>query len=317
MSSGGGTTTQVTKNELPAWLQDAAQGNLARADFVSKIGYVPQYGLDVAGFTPMQTSAMQNTADAASAFGLQAPSNAMAGMPAQQTNNLGFSGYSSGDLYRDYLGNFQQQAPSQFAALNSMFIDPVTGELGVSWDKSGTAVVNPDAQYTSYAPSSMGGNYVAPEGSSFPDNYVTQNTGLMPTWMEDVALSAANMGPIGTFLSPVSKMLGTFAIDNQMDTLAQQQSVYDHPDYGKEGFEVVADKYGNLNLVDRTAERVAREQAAAQAAANRASGNYYTDTYGSGNNYTVSNSNTGYSANFSSNPSFGSGTFDTSGTFGD
>jgi hypothetical protein len=278
MSSGGGTTTQVTKNELPAWLQDAAQGNLARADFVSKIGYVPQYGLDVAGFTPMQTSAMQNTADAASAFGLAAPSNAMAGMPAQQTNNLGFSGYSSGDLYRDYLGNFQQQAPSQFAALNSMFIDPVTGELGVSWDKSGTAVVNPDAQYTSYAPS-YGGNYVAPEGSSFPDNYVTQNTGLMPQWMEDVALSAANMGPIGTFLSPASKMLGTFAIDNQMDTLAQQQSVYDNPSYGKEGFEVVADEYGNLNLVDRTAERVAREQAAAAAARAASSSNSFDSGY--------------------------------------
>lgn len=126
MSSGGGSTqTQVA--ELPSWLQDAAQENLGRARMTADIGYVPQYGLDVAGFTPMQTSAMQNTANAASAFGLAAPTNAMAGMPAQQTNNLGFSGYSSGALFDDALSQLQANRPAQYDYMNSMFIDPMTG----------------------------------------------------------------------------------------------------------------------------------------------------------------------------------------------
>jgi len=71
------------------------------------------------------------------------------------------------------------------------------------------------------------------------------------------------------------------------------------------------------------AEAARRIAIAAQAAANAEAGRSYTDSYApdsvrsSGDSYTVSNSNTGYSANFSSSPSFGSGTFDTSGTFGD
>jgi hypothetical protein len=138
MSSGGGTTTQVSTTELPSWLQDAAQSNLARADYASQIGYVPQYGLDVAGFTPMQTSAMQNTADAASAFGLSAPTNAMAGMPAQQTNNLGFSGYSSGALYDDYLANLAAQRPAQYEAINSQFVNPITGDIGTAFTPVGS-----------------------------------------------------------------------------------------------------------------------------------------------------------------------------------
>jgi len=74
------------------------------------------------------------------------------------------------------------------------------------------------------------------------------------------------------------------------------------------------------NEIDRQARAA---QAARQAAVNASAGRSYIDSYApssvrsSGDSYTVSNSNTGYSANFSSSPSFGSGTFDTSGTFGD
>jgi hypothetical protein len=137
MSSGGGsTTTQST--QLPSWLEDAAKSNLARAGYVSQIGYVPQYGLDVAGFTPMQQSAMQNTANAASAFGLAAPTDAMAGMPAQQTNNLGFSGYSSGALFDDYLSNLAAQRPAQYDAINAQFIDPYSGQAGVAFTPVGS-----------------------------------------------------------------------------------------------------------------------------------------------------------------------------------
>lgn len=176
MSSGGGTTTQVSKTELPSWLQDAAQGNLARADYVSQIGYVPQYGLDVAGFTPMQTSAMQNTADAASAFGLAAPSNAMAGMPAQQTNNLGFSGYSSGALYDDYLSNLAAQRPAQYEAINSMFIDPTAGGVSTIFTPEGSVGTNDLAD--------LNVNKFVDSGGEF--------NGVQPTMTEWDRLMAAN-----------------------------------------------------------------------------------------------------------------------------
>jgi len=74
------------------------------------------------------------------------------------------------------------------------------------------------------------------------------------------------------------------------------------------------------NEIDK---QVRAAQAARTAAANASAGRSYIDSYApssvrsSGDSYTVSNSNTGYSANFSASPSFGSGTFDTSGTFGD
>ena len=248
MSSGGGTTTQVSTTELPSWLQDAAQGNLARADYVSKLGYVPQYGLDVAGFTPMQQSAMQNTANAASAFGLSAPTDAMAGMPAQQTNNLGFSGYSSGNLFDAALSQLAQNRPAQYDAINAQFIDPYTGDLGVNFMQGGDVVVNPNAQYTTPVYNSSTGNYEATSQSDMPAGYLTNNT-LLPTWAEDLALSGANLGPVGTFLSPVSKMLGSFFIDQQMDNIKDQFGVYNSPDY-KTGTAVMTDKNGAQNLVD-------------------------------------------------------------------
>ncbi|NBT30999.1 MAG: hypothetical protein EBT13_03590 [Rhodobacteraceae bacterium] len=69
---GGSSTTEV---KIPEWIESAAQRNLNRADEVSQLGYVPYYGPDVAAFSPMQEAAMRNTAGAASAFGLAAPSN--------------------------------------------------------------------------------------------------------------------------------------------------------------------------------------------------------------------------------------------------
>lgn len=241
MSSGGGsTTTQST--ELPAWLQDAAKGNLARADYVSKLGYVPQYGIDVAGFTPMQTSAMQNTADAASAFGLSAPTDAMAGMPATTTNNLGFTGYSSGNLYDAALSQLAQQRPAQYSAMNAQFIDPYTGDLGVNFMAGGDVVVDPTAQYSTPVVNGNGGYTYE---SSTPEGYITNNS-LLPTWAEDLALSAANTP---AWLSPIGNILGNFFIDNQMNGLQNQFGVYNSPDY-KTGTAVMTDKNGAMNLVD-------------------------------------------------------------------
>lgn len=121
---GGSTTTSV---EIPAWLENAAQTNLARADQLSTIGYTPYYGADVAALTPMQQASMQNTNQGAAAFGMAAPTDAMAGMPQAQTFAGGVQGYSSGGLYDQALSELQTRRPGQFAALNAPFINPYTG----------------------------------------------------------------------------------------------------------------------------------------------------------------------------------------------
>lgn len=125
--SGGKGGSNTSSVEIPAWLEDAAIKNLNKAEEASQIGYVPYYGVDVAGFSPMQSSAMQNTADMASAFGLQAPTDAMAGMPKQITDNQGFTGYSSGVMYDEALNNLGQVRPGQYDAMSGMFIDPYKG----------------------------------------------------------------------------------------------------------------------------------------------------------------------------------------------
>ena len=121
---GGSTTSSV---EIPAWLENAAQTNLARADQLSTIGYTPYYGADIAALTPMQQASMQNTNQGASAFGMAAPADAMAGMPQAQTFAGGVQGYSSGGLYDQALSELQTRRPGQFAALNAPFINPYTG----------------------------------------------------------------------------------------------------------------------------------------------------------------------------------------------
>ena len=122
MGGGGRNTTEVT---VPAWLEQAAQRNLGRADELSQIGYTPYYGPDVAAMTPMQMAAMQGTNTAASAFGMPT-ADPMAGMPAA-TNYGGMPAYSSGGLYDQALAELERRMPGQFAALRAPFIDPVTG----------------------------------------------------------------------------------------------------------------------------------------------------------------------------------------------
>ena len=124
MAGGGSETTSV---EIPAFLQDAAQRNLARADQVSQIGYTPYYGPDVAAMTPMQIAAMQNTGAAASAFGLPTVADPMAGMPTAQTFAGGVQGYSSAPLFQQSLEALRVNNPGQYAAIQSLFVDPRTG----------------------------------------------------------------------------------------------------------------------------------------------------------------------------------------------
>jgi hypothetical protein len=124
MGGGGKNTTSVT---VPAWLEEAAQRNLSRADRLAQIGYTPYYGPDVAAMTPMQVAAMQGTNTAASAFGLPT-ADPMAGMPTVM-NYGGMPAYSSGGLYDQALAELERRMPGQFAALRAPFIDPMTGMI--------------------------------------------------------------------------------------------------------------------------------------------------------------------------------------------
>ncbi len=126
MSGGGKGGSATSQVQVPQWLNDAAQGNVAKANEMAKIGSVDYRGPDVAAFTPMQQAAFQNTSDAASAFGL-ASSPGMAGMPTAQTFAGGVQGYSSAPIYDQAKAEMQRLNPAQYAAINAPFINSVTG----------------------------------------------------------------------------------------------------------------------------------------------------------------------------------------------
>ncbi len=124
---GGSTSSTVT---VPQYIEDAAKANLAKAEEISKIGYTPYYGPDVAAFTPMQQAGFQNTAGMAGAFGLASPSSQqdiMGGMPAPTTYAGGVQGYSSAPMFEQSMAELEARRPGQYAAINAPFIDPVTG----------------------------------------------------------------------------------------------------------------------------------------------------------------------------------------------
>lgn len=123
--SGGKGGSQTSSVEVPKWLERAAQSNLGRADDISRIGYVPYYGPDVAAFTPMQQAAFSGTNQAAGAFGMPAAVPPM--LPEAQTFAGGVQGYSSAPMYEEALAALQAANPGQYAAITGMFIDPTTG----------------------------------------------------------------------------------------------------------------------------------------------------------------------------------------------
>jgi hypothetical protein len=125
--AGGMGGSQSTSIEIPEWLQQAAQANLAKATEISKTPFAPYYGPDVAAMTPLQQAGMANTNMGASAFGLGGTPSPMAGMPTAQTFANGMQGYSSGGLYDQALATLQARNPGTFAALNAPFINSVTG----------------------------------------------------------------------------------------------------------------------------------------------------------------------------------------------
>ena len=120
-----GGSSQSTSVKIPAWLQEAAQANLARANEVSRIGYTPYYGPDVAAMTAPQIASMHGTNQGALAFGVPT-ADFTAGMP-EAGNYGGMSAYSSGGMYDDALAALKASNPGQYNAIMGQFIDPILG----------------------------------------------------------------------------------------------------------------------------------------------------------------------------------------------
>jgi hypothetical protein len=128
MSGGGKGGSQTTKTEIPEFIEGPARRNLQRAEQLAQVGYMPYYGPSVAAFTPMQTQAMQSTADAAAAFGLAPQMDVTAGMPEAQDFG-GIQGYGTGQMFEQALSELAANQPAQAASFSQLFTGPQAGGL--------------------------------------------------------------------------------------------------------------------------------------------------------------------------------------------
>ena len=112
--SGGKGGSNTTQTQIPTWIEEPATRNIARAEQAQKVGYMPYYGADIAGFTPMEQMAMQSNLQTAQAFGLAPPGqySAMQGMPQQQTFEGGLTGYSATPLYEQAVAEVARKQPT-------------------------------------------------------------------------------------------------------------------------------------------------------------------------------------------------------------
>jgi hypothetical protein len=204
---GGSTTSSV---EIPEYIEEAARRNLAKAEDISQIGYVPYYGPDVAAFTPFQEAGFQQTADVASAFGVgpqMSQTDIMGGMPAPTEFAGGVRGYSSAPLYQQAVDELAAQRPAQAQFIESFFIDPVTGQVG-----SRVPTTSPVAPVS---PVDSGGGGVAPKKRPkkrpqivAPVSPVVPDTVLTPTELSDYAtiIAGEDYDPRTDILTPKQRV---------------------------------------------------------------------------------------------------------------
>ena len=162
MSGGGKGGGQTTTAEIPEWAKEPTIRNLQRAEDVQQIGYMPYMGPDLAAFNQTQMGAMQNQLDAASAFGLSAPSTPMQGMPQAQDFGGGMMGYSAYPIFEQAQREFAARNPLQQQAYDDLFVEPTTNNF---------APLTPEESYFA-PPSASTGPIAAPlpaEGGLLPN----------------------------------------------------------------------------------------------------------------------------------------------------
>lgn len=152
---GGSQTSEVT---VPQYIEDAARANLNRAGDVANIGPIRYDGPDVAAMTPMQMAAARGLSDTASAFGVagggMSDQDLRGGMPEPTEFAGGVRGYSSAPMYDQALAALAAKSPGQYDFINSLFVDPVTGELG---SRAGSQPEAPAPQGVGLGTTSYGG----------------------------------------------------------------------------------------------------------------------------------------------------------------
>jgi len=125
MSGGGGKGgSNTSAQSIPEWVSGPAQENLAQARVAGQIGYMPYYGPEVAGLSPMQQQSMQNTHSGLQAFGLAPEGQYQSGLPPAQTFAGGVQGYSSGNLFDQAVAELALRQPEIAAQYKKFYSQP-------------------------------------------------------------------------------------------------------------------------------------------------------------------------------------------------
>jgi len=122
--SGGKGGTQTQEVRLPEAIERASAENLALANEIGRIGFVPYQGPTVAGLSSPQQAAMANTNAAANAFGLAQAAPPIS--PIEQMPGGMGAGYSPFEAYMQAVMAVPQ---GQRGAIESYMAHPQTGGL--------------------------------------------------------------------------------------------------------------------------------------------------------------------------------------------
>jgi hypothetical protein len=204
----GGSSKTTSASTVPAWVSQAQQDALARANAASRIGNVGYYGPDVAAMTPSQIAAIQGTNMAASAFG-QPTVDVTAGMPTA-TDYGGMNAYSSGAGYDAALAELKARFPGQFEAIMSQFVDRVTGAMPGATGSGQTQMGMPVQKYAPVYGNGSGGGGGGGGGGSTGGG---SGSGVGGRSLSDLAMIAGSYLPGGMNTNRPFSLLNTIAAD--------------------------------------------------------------------------------------------------------
>ena len=123
----GSSGTRTTTQNKPEHIVQAEQDALAMTNYLSKLGYVPRTGVQIAGVTDQTLNSMRGTNQGLEAFGLPT-SDVMSNIPQTTTSESGIEGYTTTSGLDELIATMQRDRPAQYQAIENMFIDPVTGD---------------------------------------------------------------------------------------------------------------------------------------------------------------------------------------------
>ena len=172
MSLGG---KQTSTQSMPPWMQAAAQDNIARAADISRIGYVPYQGPDVAALTPQQIAAMNNTNATAQAFGMGGGDLAL---PQATQYAGGVSGYSSYPMYQNAVNAIDPEQRGQIDGLfGAPVVEPAMVGQGFNQGYVGNSIDQPNGGADPWDPAITSQGTFRGTGIFDGDGFITDITG--------------------------------------------------------------------------------------------------------------------------------------------